>query len=123
MNRTQGFTVIELLVALVLVLIIGTIALVQKNDLDASTRDQKRKISVNAMYYGLKEGYFKQNKSYPSTISKENLLFIDPASFVLVGNDKEYTIHYKGLNCEANACADFLVTTKLEKESEYKRGS
>ncbi len=119
MKRTSGFTIIELISAVVLVAIVGTLIVMQKNNLDAASRDQQRKTSVNAIYYGLKQSYFVQNNSYPSEISAAILPYVDPKSFESVGNDSKYVIRYRGLDCESTKCANFEIKTDLEKEATY----
>lgn len=123
MKRTSGFTVIELISAVVLVFLVGTLVLVQKNNIDASSRDQQRKTFVNSIYYALKQGYSPQKGSYPATINKETLPYVDPKSFDLVGVDPKYTMRYQGLDCEANNCKGFSVRVNLEKEATYKKTS
>ena len=119
MRRTSGFTIIELISAVVLVAIVGTLVILQKNNLDAGTRDQQRKTSVNAIYYGLKQGYFVQNGNYPNEINATILPYVDPKSFEDVGDDPKYTIRYRGLDCEGAKCANFEIKTDLEKEATY----
>lgn len=122
MRRNQGFTVVELLVALILVFIIAILVVLQKSDIDASHRDQQRKSNVNAMYYALKEGYYPKNQSYPTEANQKTLPYIDPAAFKQVG-DSEYKIVYKGLNCDNQACQKFSISVRLEKEETYKKSS
>lgn len=122
MRRNQGFTILELLVALVLVFIIATLVVVQKSDIDASTRDRERKSNVNALYYALKEGYFPKNQAYPPEINKTILPYVDPRVFEQVG-ENEYKVIYKGLNCENQACQKFSLAVQLEKEETYKKSS
>ncbi len=127
MKRSNGFTIIELFFALVLIAAIGVIAVIEKNNIDSSNRDRERKTAINAIYYGLKEGYFKENKSYPASISSKNLPYVDPNSFkdpsgVLVGKaNSDY--HYQATNCTGEKCQDFTISAKLEKESDYKKSS
>ena len=127
MRRNQGFTIIELLFALTLVIILASLVIIQKNNIDASTRDRERKTAINAFYYGLKEGYYKEHKSYPTTLSKENLPYIDPALFkdpqgkVIGQNGSDY--HYFAKDCEGNNCTSFELRVKLEKEAEYTKSS
>ncbi|MEK7620915.1 MAG: type II secretion system protein [Patescibacteria group bacterium] len=121
MRRTSGFTVIELISAVVLILIVGTLVVLQKNNLDAASRDQQRKTSINAIYYGLKRGYFVKNGNYPSVLNKNSMPYVDPKAFQQVGSDKQYTIKYRGLDCENTQCKGFELKTSLEKEAIYKR--
>lgn len=122
MRRNQGFTVLELLVALLLVFIIAILVVLQKSDIDASQRDQQRKSNVNAIYYALKEGYYPKNQSYPTEINETTLPYVDPETFKQVGGG-EYKAVYKALNCNNQACKKFLITVRLEKEETYKKAS
>lgn len=121
MRRTSGFTVIELISAVVLILIVGTLVVLQKNNLDAASRDQQRKTSINAIYYGLKQGYFVKTGNYPSVLNKNSMPYVDPKAFQQVGSDKQYTIKYRGLECENAQCEGFELKTNLEKEVTYKK--
>jgi prepilin-type N-terminal cleavage/methylation domain-containing protein len=126
-NYSSGFTIIELIVAIVILLLVGTLTIMQKNDVEASQRDQTRKTAVNAFYYGLKQGYFKQHNAYPPSIDDKKLPYIDKSLFTdprgkKIGIPKS-DYHYRGLNCEADACKKFEVSAKLEKEDIYKKSS
>jgi type II secretory pathway pseudopilin PulG len=121
MKRTSGFTVIELISAVVLVIVVGTLVVLQKNNLDAANRDQERKTSVNAIYYGLKEGYLPQHNSYPVAVNKDILPYVAPSSFERIGDDPKYDLHYQGLDCEAANCKGFEIKINLEKEATYKK--
>lgn len=122
MKRNTGFTIIELVTALTLVCIVGTLIIVQKNDIDTSARDKQRKTALNALYYGLTEGYYKQNKGYPVSIKAETLPYVDPALFKTVGDDTN-RVRYIGRDCQDGACQGFELRVKLEKEAEYKKAS
>lgn len=122
MKRDNGFTVIELFVALTLTIIVGILIIVQKNDIDASQRDNQRKTAVNAIYYGLKEGYYPNKKHYPVSVDTKTLPYVLPESFKTVGDDV-YKVHYIGLGCQNNICTSFKLKVKLEKEAEYVKAS
>ena len=81
MKHSKGFTVIELIVAIVIVGVTATLLLIQKNNFDAAKRDAERKIAINAMYYNLEEVFFEKNGYYPSTIDSKTLRAMDPALF------------------------------------------
>jgi len=128
MNRSSnGFTVIELLVAIAILVLLGMAALWQKNDIDVSSRDQASKTAINAFYYGLTEGYYKQHKSYPTSINAKKLpyidakLFTDPSGKKIGAAGSSY--HYRPLDCESQACKRFEVSAELEKEADYKKSS
>ena len=122
MKRDHGFTVIELLIALALTIIVGILIVMQKNDINASQRDNQRKTAVNAIYYGLKEAYYPSKKQYPVSVNAKTLPYVLPESFETVGDDA-YKVHYIGLGCQNGACADFKLKVKLEKEAEYVKNS
>lgn len=127
LKYSDGFTIIELFVAITVLVLIGALAIIQKNDLEASQRDQRRKTAVNAFYSGLKNGYHKENNSYPTTIDEKNLPYIDKSLFIDPRGKKIGTLgsdyHYRGLNCEAESCQKFSVSTVMEKEGVYKKSS
>jgi len=127
MRRSRGFTVIELLFAFILITAIAVIAVIEKNNIDSSNRDRERKTAINALYYGLKDGYFKEHKSYPTSVSSKNLPFINPASFKdpsgkSIG-DPESNYHYEAINCDGEKCKGFHLSAVLEQESNYKKSS
>ncbi len=121
MKRASGFTVIELMSCLVLLCIVGGLVVLQKNNLDASQRDRDRKTAVNAIYYGLKEGYVIEHKSYPVSIDSKSLPYVNPQAFQQIGDDSIYKMHYRGLDCDSDKCKKFEIKVKLEKEAEYKK--
>ena len=126
MKKEYGFTAIEISVIIAILLIIGIFFLLQRNNLESTTRDQQRKIAINSMYYGLKEVFYKENKFYPTSISSENLKSVDPKLFedmngVKIGDiGSEY--FYEGINCDMNGkCKSFKLIANMEKEAVYIR--
>lgn len=122
-KQTQGFTVIELIIVIVFLVAAGTLFLIQRNNIEAINRDSQRKTSINAMYYNLKEVYFAQNKSYPRTISANNLKAMDPALLKdpngkTVG-DQDSDYRYLPSGCNGDTCSGFTVRARLERESDY----
>lgn len=127
MKRSQGFTVIELIVVTIFLAGLGTILFVQNNNLAATQRDTDRKTAINAMYYNLEEVYFKKNKSYPSKIDSKLLTAMDPALFTdpngIAMNDPASDYRYEGTNCNNNQCKSYSLRTNLEKEADYIKSS
>lgn len=143
MKKQQGFTVIEVMVALVVLCLMTFFFIVQRGDMEKASRDSQRKQAINAMYYVLTEDYYKDNGYYPRTISRKMLpavdpkLFTDPSGYTLEGdkciytdkNDKqkldgkcEYA--YEPKNCgDDGKCRGFTLRAKLEAEGEYKKES
>lgn len=80
-SAQHGFTVIELIVAAVVLLVAGILIFIQVNNLKVSQNDQQRKTAINAMYYALEEVYYQKNKSYPASLTSATLPSVDPTLF------------------------------------------
>ena len=121
-----GFTVIELIIFFVILVVLGAFFFVQKIDLESSMDDQARKVAVNSMYHGLKNVYHKEKGYYPSEINSEILntvdpdLFFDPYGIKLGEEGGDY--RYEGINCDNEGrCKDFRLSSIMEKEAEFVR--
>lgn len=136
----HGFTVIELIIAFVILVILASFFVIQRNSLESSQRDQQRKTAINAMYYDLKDVFFAKNHYYPKTISRSNLtamdqsLFTDPDGYILNGDkcsDKDgnsatglCNYHYTAIDCNsAGECSAFKLSSDMETESTYTKNS
>ncbi len=123
-SRTQaGFTVVELLVAVTLLITAGVLVIQQKSQIERTDRDRERKIALNAMFYSLEEVYFPANNAYPAKISKDNLTSMDPSLFkdpdgITLG-DAEADYHYDPTNCDGNVCRGYTLRASLENEADY----
>lgn len=123
MNTRKGFTVIELVVMIALLIVVGILAWSQINNIEIARRDDKRRTAINAMYYNLEEVYYPTNKSYPRTIDEKILtamdkeLFTDPNDAKL-GTGKS-TYRYEPIDCTDNACKGYSLRADLEAESDY----
>ncbi len=143
MKKQSGFTVIELLVVMAVLITLTVFFIVQRSDIEATARDQQRKTAVNAFYYNLTEVYYVENGYYPRTISRENLKSIDPALFTdpyeqtLSGDSCVYTdtngekatngdCDYVYISSDCNdqgQCQVFRLTSFMEKEADYEKSS
>jgi hypothetical protein len=125
--KQHGFTVIELLVLTLLLLIIGVVFWTQKNNIEVASRDDKRKISINAMYYGLEEVFYPTHKYYPKQLTPSTLpsvddaLFKDPNGVLLGKSDSDY--RYEGTACTNDRCASYTLRALLENEADYVKKS
>jgi type II secretory pathway pseudopilin PulG len=125
MKRTQqGFTVIELIVAIVFLAAATTLLFIQKSNLEATQRDSSRKTAVNAMYYNLEEVFFTKNGYYPSKVDSKTLRAMDPALFTdpngfKMNDDPESAYRYDGTNCTNDKCKSYTLRADLEKEDDY----
>lgn len=125
--KHRGFTVIELLGAVVLLLIIAGVFWSQKSNIEASARDDMRKTAINAMYYSLEEVYYPANQSYPKTLSPSELpsvdkeLFTDPEGNQIGTSASNY--RYEGKNCTNDECKSYSLRTTLEHEADFVKTS
>ena len=125
--KQRGFTVLELLAVIALLLVIGGVFWTQKNNIETSSRDDKRKVVINAMYYGLEEVYYPTNKSYPKTLSSTTLpsvdknLFKDPHGVEIGTAASDYS--YEGKNCSGDSCKSYTLNAHLENEADYQKQS
>ncbi len=127
MKKQAGFTVVELLVTIILLLAAGALFLQQKSHIEGVDRDRQRKTAINAMYYSLEEVYYQAHKSYPRKLSTENLPSVDPDLFkdpdnVMIG-DTGSDYQYEPTQCEADVCVSFTLRTRLENEADYTKKS
>ena len=122
-KQTDGFTIIEILFVSILLAAASILFFVQKNNLEIISRDDKRKTSINAMYYSLEEVFYPANKFYPRTINSDNLKSLDPALFTDTNGIKLgeagsiYT--YEPTNCVDQQCKGYILKTTLENEADF----
>lgn len=134
MNKSSGFTIIELLIVVVLFFAMCALFLYQKNNFEATARDDRRKADINTLHHNLEKVYFKEHASYPDTLSPETLtglqedLFKDPAGVTinelrvdneLLGTTTRSTYTYEALNCSDGDCAGYVLRANLEQEEDY----
>lgn len=124
MKNEKGFTAIELVIFIVVLVVLAVFFVIQKLDLDSTYADQHRKTAINAMYYSLTDVYLPEHGNYPSEIKEDTLKAIDPEllndifGVPIYESDSEYK--YEGLNCDGSGkCAGFKLTAALEKEADY----
>lgn len=123
MKSTRGFTVLELLVVVVLLVGGSVLFFTQKAQLDAAQRDNNRKTAINAMYYNLEEVYYEQHQAYPASINSKVLramdpeLFTDPDGVKLSEAGSNY--RYESEGCTAEKCTGYKLLSIMEKEADY----
>ena len=123
MNNKRGFTILELIIVVVFASLLLVLFFIQKSNLDAFERDEKRKTAINAMYYALEESFYKDHGYYPETIGEKNITVIDPAlwtdpSGINLGNiGSSYS--YEPANCTDGHCKEYILKADLEKEDAY----
>lgn len=124
MRKTDGFTVVELIVAIVVLGAIGLIFLSQKNTLEAIHRDKTRKTAINAVYYNLEEVVKPALGGYPSKLDAKQLkamdsdLLKDPWGKTI--GDKESNYRYEATGCGGGAvCSGYTLRADLEREADF----
>lgn len=140
MKKRAGFTVIELIVVIVVLLGAGSLFLYQKNHIQAANRDDRRKADINTLYHNLEKVYFVKHNSYPKDLNEKSLpavqpdTFKDPSGTVLnKTNQAEATdaatvqpdYHYepKDCNLETGKCKSYELRAELETEAQYTKKS
>ena len=123
MKQKKGFTVIEIIIVAVFASLLFILFFIQKANVDAMDRDEKRKTAINAMYYALEESFYAQNKYYPETIGEDNIKVIDPALWTdpsgLNLGDELGSYFYEPANCNDGKCTEYILRAVLEKEDMY----
>lgn len=124
MKKTDGFTVVELLVAIIVLGAIGLIFLSQKHTLEAIHRDKERKIAINSIYYNLEEVVKPGLNGYPSKIDTKQLkamdsnLLKDPNGKMIGDKDSDY--RYEPTGCDGGAvCSGYILRANLEREGDF----
>ena len=124
MNTSQrGFTLIELFFIIALLVVASILFFIQKNNLEVANRDENRKTSINAMYYGIEEVFYKTNGYYPRTIDSKTLPSVDPTLFadpagVKIG-ELNSDFRYETSNCDGDRCKNYTLRTTLENEADF----
>ena len=138
MKKSYGFTFIELCVVIVLFLSMSGLFLYQKNTIEASARDDRRRADINTLYHNLEKVYYAKHKSYPAEINSKTLdalpsdTFKDPAGISvnelrvdneLTGATTRSTYTYEPTGCKNSQCSGYTLRADLEKEDDYIRTS
>ena len=126
--KQRGFTIIELLAAVVVLVTIGAVFLVQKTNLESASRDDTRRTAINAMYYNLEDVFFVKNKYYPQSIDEKNLtamdsaLLTDPNGHKVGTGDSDY--RYEPKDCSLDGkCKGYTLRAQLEDEADYTKSN
>lgn len=123
LTRSNGFTIIEIIIVVALFGLASVVFFSQKNQVETAARDELRRTSINAMYYSLEEVYFKEHKSYPRTVNEKILPSVDPSLFkdpsgVLIGEGNS-DFRYEPSNCSEESCQKYTLRSRLENEDDY----
>ena len=119
----KAFTVPEILVVCAFAALLLILFFIQKSNVDAMSRDEKRKTAINAMYYAIEEGYYEAHQYYPEEITEDVLtvidpeLFTDPNGFYINTDYGSYS--YEATNCKNGKCKSYTLRAELEKEDDF----
>lgn len=122
--KQRGFTVIELLVVIVILIVGGWLFFSEKARVDAVTRDDARKTAINAMYYNLEEVYFPKNGYYPASIDSKVLramdanLFTDPFGTAINTSSSDYRYDPTGCTTDGK-CTGYSLRAIMEREADF----
>lgn len=122
--KQRGFTVIELLVVLVILIVGAWLFFSEQDNVNAVQRDSARKVAINAMYYNLEEVYYPQHNYYPQHIDSKTLramdpaLFSDPTGIALGESDSDYRYDATGCSTDGH-CTGYTLRSTMERESDY----
>jgi type II secretory pathway pseudopilin PulG len=125
MKRTAGFTVLEIIIVIAFLGAATLLLLLQKDNLQATQRDNTSKTAINAMYYNLEEVFYEKNGFYPAAIDSKTLRAMDPELFadpngIKLGEEGS-TYAYEGLSCDNDKCKGYKLSASLEKEAAYEK--
>ncbi|MFO0971176.1 MAG: type II secretion system protein [Candidatus Saccharimonadales bacterium] len=119
---SQGFTIIELLVFIIVITAIAVVGISNIRTLRAQNRDTASKTDINAIYYQL-ESFHEKNGYYPEKVEAASLAGIDPESLKdknnLEINAAGSTYAYKPAACVEAKCKSFELSAQLEKEAPF----
>ena len=125
MNKDHGFTVIELIVVIAVLLGAGILFFYQSNTIQASARDTQRKTDINTLYHNLTKVYYPEHKPAvpPDTFKDPNGVRINATGSdqnlgALLGQ-ASYRYQPTGCNQQTGACKGFSLTATLEREAQY----
>ncbi len=127
MRKQLGFTAIELITAIIVLLAAGTIFWIQKNEVTVANRDTLRKTSINAIYYNLEELVYPQLKGYPAKLNTDMLKAMDAALFKdpngVEINQAGSNYRYEPSSCDGDVCQHYVLRADLEKEADFEKSS
>lgn len=123
--RQKGFTVLELIIAVVFLLAAGTLFYIQKRDLEVANRDSQRKTAINVMYYNLEDVFYPTNKFYPEVLAADQLKGIDPSILTDPNGGKigEGNYRYEPKDCVEGKCKSYTLSADLEHEADFVKTS
>lgn len=123
-KKNRGFTILELIVVIVLLGVGSWLFFSEKSRIDATQRDNLRKISINAIYYNLEEVFYEKNHYYPADIDSKILPAMDPELLKdpdgIKINEALSSLRYTAKDCDTNSqCKGYELKSIMEREADY----
>jgi prepilin-type N-terminal cleavage/methylation domain-containing protein len=124
MDRQNGFTVLEIIIAIVVIVAAGAFFYLQKRDLVTANLDTQRKTATNAIYYNLEHIYYPANNAYPETLTPEQLKGLDPSLLTdptgKTISEQGSSLRYEPTNCNTEGkCRYYTLTALLDNEADF----
>lgn len=114
-KNKRGFTLVELMVAIVIVAILASIGLVTYGQTQKSARDGKRKGDIREIQKAL-EQYYAISRDYPATLGSANISNSSyfPAGAIPVDPTNNTTYRYVYYAPVAGTCTRYIMCATLE---------
>lgn len=123
MNKSQGFTVFEVIVVAIVAIVAGFFIVSQRNEIESTNRDNQRKTAINAIYYSLENSYRQENTGYPLSIDDKTLKTLDPALLTDPEGNKlgtsESNYRYEPIDCNETNCKSYTLRSTMEREDDF----
>lgn len=125
--RKQGFTVIEIIIVAVFLIIAGVVLFFQIQRVEAEHADAQKKTAINAIHYSLEEYFYPKHEYYPEHIEEgtlptmDNELLTDPDGAAIGTPESAY--RYEPKQCSDGKCASYSLRALLENEDDFVKSS
>lgn len=125
--RQKGFTVIELVVAVLFLIAAGVVLFFQLDGIYMQQLNSDKKTAINAIYFSLEEGFYPENNFYPETLADNTLptmdkeLLTDPYGIRIGEPSSAY--RYEPTNCDDGKCKSYTIRATLDREEDFVRSS
>lgn len=125
--KQKGFTVIELLVVAVFLIVAGVVLVFQINKINEEYLNEQKKTAINAIFYSLEEGFFAKNKYYPEHLTEDTLPTMDKSLLRdtndLMINETGSEYRYEPKDCQDGKCKAYSLRATIEGEDDFVKDS
>ncbi|HSE29228.1 MAG TPA: prepilin-type N-terminal cleavage/methylation domain-containing protein [Candidatus Saccharimonadales bacterium] len=124
MKNQNGFTALEIIIAIVVIVAAGAFFYFQKRDLVTANLDTQRKTTANTLYHNLEAIYYPTYGFYPEVITLEQFkgltpsLLTDPAGIPIT--EATSTLRYEPYGCNVEGkCRGYTLVALLDNEANF----